>query len=212
MHNAHYYAKILPGENMTLQEIILDYKKRSGLSTSQIALKLGVARSTVMRWEKGEVTQITSKVCTALSKTVGFDVSSLLKGNDGRVKIPVVGYVKGGYDMFAQENYLGEEDASLAEKQLGDYYLKVEGSSMIGVGIMPGSLVLVRSTTHIESGKIAVILIGDEVTVKRFILKNRMVILEAANPDVENRYFTPQEVKTLPVRVIGEVISVKTYL
>lgn len=212
MHNAHYYAKILPGENMTLQEIILDYKKRSGLSTSQIALKLGVARSTVMRWEKGEVTQITSKVCTALSKTVGFDVSPLLKGNDGRVKIPVVGYVKGGYDMFAQENYLGEEDASLAEKQLGDYYLKVEGSSMVGVGIMPGSLVLVRSTTHIESGKIAVILIGDEVTVKRFILKNRMVILEAANPDVENRYFTPQEVKTLPVRVIGEVISIKTYL
>ena len=197
---------------MTLQDIILDYKKRSGLSTSQIALKLGVARSTVMRWEKGEVTQITTKVCAALSKTVGFDVTPLLKGNDGRVKIPVVGYVKGGYDMFAQENYLGEEDASLAEKQLGDYYLKVEGSSMVGVGIMPGSLVLVRSTTHVESGKIAVIMIGEEVTVKRFIVKNRMVILEAANPDVENRYFTPQEVKALPVRILGEVISIKTYL
>ena len=199
-------------KTMTLQDIILDYKKRSGLSTSQIALKLGVARSTVMRWEKGEVTQITTKVCAALSKTVGFDVTPLLKGNDGRVKIPVVGYVKGGYDMFAQENYLGEEDASLAEKQLGDYYLKVEGSSMVGVGIMPGSLVLVRSTPHVESGKIAVIMIGEEVTVKRFIVKNRMVILEAANPDVENRYFTPQEVKALPVRILGEVISIKTYL
>lgn len=197
---------------MTLQELILDYKKKSGLSTSQIALKLGVARSTVLRWEKGEVTQITSKVCAALSKTVGYDVTPLLKGNDGRVKIPVVGYVKGGYDMFAQENYLGEEDSSLAEKQLGDYYLKVEGSSMIGVGIMPGSLVLVRSTTHVENGKIAVVMIGDEVTVKRFLIKNRMIILEAANPDVENRYFTQQEVKELPVRVIGEVISVKTYL
>lgn len=114
--------------------------------------------------------------------------------------------------MFAQENYLGEEDSSLAEKQLGDYYLKVEGSSMIGVGIMPGSLVLVRSTPQIDNGKIAVVMIGDEVTVKRFLIKNRMIILEAANPDVENRYFTPQEVKELPVRVIGEVISVKTYL
>ena len=73
---------------MTLQEVILEYKQRSGLSTSQIALKLGVARSTVMRWEKGEVTQITSKVCAALSKTVGYDVTPLLKGNDGRIKIP----------------------------------------------------------------------------------------------------------------------------
>ncbi len=197
---------------MTLQDIILDYKKRSGLSTSQIALKLGVARSTVMRWEKGEVTQITSKVCAGLSKTVGYDVTPFLKGNDGRVKIPILGYVKGGYDMFAQENYLGEEDASLSEKQLGDYYLKVEGSSMIGVGIMPGSLVLVHSTNHIENGKIGVIMIGDEVTVKRFVLKNKMIILEAANPEVENRYFTQQEVRTLPVRIIGEVLSVKTYL
>ena len=51
--------------------------------------------------------------------------------------------------MFAEENYLGEEDASLADKQLGDYYLKVEGSSMIGVGIMPGSLVLVHATNHV---------------------------------------------------------------
>ena len=102
--------------------------------------------------------------------------------------------------MFAEENYLGEEDASLADKQLGDYYLKVEGSSMIGVGIMPGSLVLVHATNHVE------------VTVKRFLLKNKMVILEAANPEVENRYFTPQEVRSLPVRIIGEVISVKTYL
>lgn len=197
---------------MTLQDIILDYKKRSGLSTSQIALKLGVARSTVMRWEKGEVIQITSKVCAGLSKTVGYDVTPFLKGNDGRVKIPILGYVKGGYDMFAQENYLGEEDASLSEKQLGDYYLKVEGSSMIGVGIMPGSLVLVHSTNHIENGKIGVIMIGDEVTVKRFVVKNKMIILEAANPEVENRYFTQQEVRTLPVRIIGEVLSVKTYL
>ena len=64
----------------------------------------------------------------------------------------------------------------------------------------------------LESGKIAVIMINDEVTVKRFLLKNKMVILEAANPEVENRYFTPQEVRSLPVRIIGEVISVKTYL
>ena len=55
-------------------------------------------------------------------------------------------------------------------------------------------------------------MINDEVTAKRFLLKNKMVILEAANPEVENRYFTPQEVRSLPVRIIGEVISVKTYL
>lgn len=197
---------------MTLQEIIIDYKKRSGLNTSQIALKLGVARSTVMRWEKGDVTHISSKVCTALSRCVGYDVGEHLFGADRRVTIPVVGYVKGGYDMLAQENYLGEEDATLAERQLGDYYLKVEGSSMVGAGIMPGSLLLVRSCRKVDSGSIAVVVVEDEVTVKKVITKGRVLILEAANPDVPNRYFSQEEIKDLPVKIIGKVISVKTYL
>lgn len=196
---------------MTLQEIIQEYKRTSGLNTSQIALKLGVARSTVMRWEKGDVTHISTKVCTSLSKLTGMDVAEHLFGSDKRVQIPVVGYVKGGYDMFAQENYLGVEDASLAEKQMGDYYLKVEGSSMIGAGIMPGSLVLVRSCRKVDSGSIAVVLIDDEVTVKKVITKGRVLILESANPDVPNRYFSAEEVKELPVKILGKVISVKTY-
>ena len=89
---------------------------------------------------------------------------------------------------MAEENYLGEEDASLADKQLGDYYLKVEGSSMIGVGIMPGSLILVHATNHVESGKIAVIMINDEVTVKRFLLKNkRNCVHPVQRKDMDNR-------------------------
>jgi repressor LexA len=54
-------------------------------------------------------------------------------------------------------------------------------------------------------------MVGDEVTVKKVIYKNNMMILEAANPEVENRYFTMNEIKELPVRVIGQVLSCKTY-
>ena len=38
-----------------------------------------------------------------------------------------------------------------------------------------------------------------------------MMILEAANPDYETRYFTAREVRSLPVRILGRVISCKTY-
>lgn len=82
---------------------------------------------------------------------------------------------------------------------------------MNGIGIMDGSLVLVQQRDHVENGDIGVVLVGDEVTVKRVVFKKDMLILEAANPDVENRYFTSKEVKDLPVRIIGKVISVKTY-
>lgn len=197
---------------MTLQEIITEYERKTGKTASRIATELGVSRSTALRWEAGEIKKVSSAVAKRLSKMLGYDVEPILKGYDTTVKIPVLGYAKAGYDMFAQENYLGEEVASIDDARNGDYYLKVEGSSMVGAGIMPGSLVLVHQTDVIDSGKIAVVLIGDEVTIKRYINKGKLVVLEAANPEVENRYFTRSEVAELPVRIIGEVIAVKTYL
>jgi hypothetical protein len=54
---------------------------------------------------------------------------------------------------------------------------------------------------------IAIILIGDnEATVKRVIKKEHLLILEAANPNVENMYFTEKDVEELPVRIIGKVL------
>ena len=52
---------------------------------------------------------------------------------------------------------------------------------------------------------------GEEVTVKRIIKKPDMLILEATNPLVENRYFSNEEVEQLPVRIIGKVVYTKTY-
>lgn len=83
---------------------------------------------------------------------------------------------------------------------------------MVGVGIMDGSYVLVQQTSTIKNHEIGVVMIADEVTVKRIIFKKNLLILEAANPDASPRYFTPDEVHSLPIRIIGKVLSVKTFL
>ena len=210
-HVVAYTVIMIPVNIMDLKDLIREYKQKTGVTDSEIARRTGVSRSTVMRWSRGEIHRVSSETMERLSEMMGYNVEPVLKGMDISIRLPVLGYVKAGYDLFAQENYLGEEEASLEERKNGDYYLKVTGNSMIGVGIMDGSLVLVRQCSTIPSGKIGVVMIGDEVTVKRVIYKNHMMILEAANPDVENRYFTAKEIESLPVRVIGEVLSCKTY-
>ena len=195
---------------MELKDVIQEYKDKTGVSDSEIARRTGVSRSTAARWSSGDIHRVSEDTAARLSKMLGYNISPVLKGMDIVVKLPVLGYVKAGYDLFAEENYLGEEEASLQDCRRGDYYLKVTGDSMVGDGIMDGSLVLVRQTDTIESGKIGVILVGEEVTVKRVIYKESMMILEAANPDVKNRYFTGREVRSIPVRIIGQVISCKT--
>lgn len=196
---------------MELKDLINEYKEKTGMSDSEIARRTGVSRSTAARWSNGDIHRLSPEAKERLSQLLGYDIEPLLKGMEVNYRLPVLGYVKAGYDLFAEENYLGEEDVTFDEKKKGDYYLKVTGDSMNGIGIMENSLVLVQQCDHIESGKIGVVMIGDEVTVKKVVFKKDMMILEAANPHVENRYFSPQEIRTLPVRIIGQVLSCKTY-
>ena len=81
---------------------------------------------------------------------------------------------------------------------------------MEGSHIYDGDLVFVRQCDTVEDGKIAVVLIGEEATVKKVRYKNDLMILEASNPKYEPKYFTPQEVADLPVRILGQVRFVRT--
>lgn len=196
---------------MELKEIIQEYKRKTGYSDAEIARRADVSRSTAVRWSKGEIKNVNQETMEKLSQLVGYNIEPFLKGMDVSFSMPILGYVRGGYDLFAEENYLGEEEVSLQEKKDGDFYLKVVGDSMIGDGIMDGSLVLVQQCNHLDSGTIGVVLVGNEVTVKKVIYKKDMLILEASNPDVSNRYFSSEEVQELPVRILGKVLSCKTY-
>ena len=142
---------------MDLREIISTYKKKTGASDADIAARTGVSRSTVTRWSGGTVRRISGETMRRVSEMVGFNIEPVMKGMNINVRLPVLGYVKAGYDLFAEENYLGEEEASIEDAARGDYYLKVTGDSMNGIGILDGSLVLVRQCADVDSGKIAVV-------------------------------------------------------
>lgn len=197
---------------MELKDIIKDYKYRHQLTNDEIAKKLGVTKSTVGRWISGDVKRIQDETLQRLNEILGYDVEPIIKGSSVHLKRPILGYAKAGYNMFTQENYMGEEEITEEDFYKGDYFLEIQGDSMTGSGIMDGDLALIKQCQSVASGEIAVVMIGDdEVTVKKIIKKPDMLILEATNPQVENRYFTKEEVEYLPVRIIGKVVYTKTY-
>lgn len=103
-----------------------------------------------------------------------------------REGIPIVGRVAAGNPVLAQEHI--EEYCSLpAEffRPSADYFLRVTGDSMIGVGIFDEDLLAVHSTSEAKNGDIVVARIEDEVTVKRLQRgKHKYDIeLHAENPD-----------------------------
>ncbi len=197
---------------MELNEILREYKQKKGVTNDFIAEQVGVTKSTVSRWLSGEVRRVQDNTLEKLSSLIGYDIKPFLNGTVIHFKKPILGTAKAGYDYFAEENYQGYIDVTENDNQKGDYFLQITGNSMEGAKIHDGDLIFVHSCNDVRSGEIAVILIErQEVTVKRVIKKAGMLILEAANPEVENRYFTLEEVANLPVQIIGKVIYSKTF-
>lgn len=191
---------------MTLSELIHLFRQKNSLTFEELGQAAGVSKTTASRWESGDIKRLSPENKAKLSQLFDIDVDDYLSNHFFK---PVLGEVKAGYDMFASQNILGYEEVTKREADQGDYYLKVKGNSMIGSRIYDGDLIYVQSTHSVENGEIAVVLInGDEATVKKVQRKDELFILEATNPDVENRYFSPLDIAELPVQIIGRVLKV----
>ena len=86
-------------------------------------------------------------------------------------------------------------------KHLEEFALRVRGESMLGAGILPGDLVVVRRQPTANNGEIVVALLEDEATVKRFSLKNGRVWLLP-----ENEAYSP--IDGTYAQILGKVAAV----
>ncbi|MFT5481966.1 MAG: repressor LexA [Halieaceae bacterium] len=102
--------------------------------------------------------------------------------------IPIIGRVAAGSPMLAEEHIEDYCDVSPELfKPSADYFLRVHGDSMIGIGICDGDLLAVHNTQHAKKGDVVVARIDDEVTVKRFqpTQTNHLIELLPENPDFQ---------------------------
>ena len=82
--------------------------------------------------------------------------------------IPIVGRVAAGEPILAEQNIEDyQEMPSSSFHPHADYFLRVQGQSMVDVGIMDGDLLAVHQQPTAENQQIVVARVDGEVTVKR---------------------------------------------
>lgn len=122
------------------------------------------------------------------------------------VKLPIIGTVTAGPNGLAYSEPIGEEwtDEDDINNGAKYYWLKVRGDSMIGEGIMPGDLALIREQSDIESGDLAIVVVDDEEgTLKRVYKKENSLVLQSANAAYPPRIFAGTELNL--IRIVGKV-------
>ena len=116
---------------------------------------------------------------------------------------PLLGRVQAGRPTEAVEDIEGYVPAPVGRSEEGLFALRVEGRSMVGAGILPGDLVIVRRQPTADSGALVVALVDGEATVKRLRRRGGRVELHPENPEFE------------PIRadremtVLGKVVEVR---
>jgi len=117
--------------------------------------------------------------------------------NEDLLKIPLLGTVAAGVPILAEENFDGNVvmHRSMLKKNKKYFALRVKGESMSGVGILEGDTAIIEKQNTVRNGEIAVAVIDDAVTLKRFYKESSRIRLQAENPAYKPIY--SQDVKVL---------------
>jgi len=133
----------------------------------------------------------------------GLDESSN-RNNSDENEIPVLGKIAAGTPVEAIQNEVARIPLPSNIEKNGEFFgLKVQGDSMIEAGINDGDTVIVKKTSNVDSGLIAVVLIDDqEATLKRVRKKGNTIALEAANRNYGTKIYAANRIK-----IQGKLIS-----
>ena len=119
-------------------------------------------------------------------------------------EISILGTIAAGTPIEAIQQEVDRVALPENLKNNGEHYgLKVKGDSMIGAGINDGDTVIVKKTSNVDSGQIAVVLIDDqEATLKRIRKKGNTIALEAANKNYGTKIYAAARIK-----IQGKLVS-----
>ncbi|MGE5328104.1 MAG: helix-turn-helix domain-containing protein [Deltaproteobacteria bacterium] len=129
------------------------------------------------------------------------------------IKIPILGVVRAGKPMYAEENIVDytyiEKDKTNGSRIFG---LKVVGDSMNMIGIQEGDTIVVKEQPDIEDGEIGIVLIdGEEATIKKVFKTNGNITLmpQSTNPKHQPQIY---DINKTEIKIIGKAIEFRRKL
>jgi len=118
-------------------------------------------------------------------------------------EVPLLGHVAAGAPILAEENFDGNIilHRSMVKKNRKYFALKVKGDSMIGAGILEDDIAIIEKQSTVSNGEIAVAVIDEAVTLKRFYKESTRVRLQAENPAYKPIYSND-------VKILGRLYTI----
>ena len=197
---------------------IKQLREEHGKSQTDLAKYLGITPQAVSGYENGRRNPPTD-ICQRIADFFFVSTDYVLgrSDNPGQVKppsktvrIPVLGRVAAGIPFDAVEEIVDFEDIPATLARSGEYFgLRIKGDSM-SPRILNGDTVIVRRQDDADSGDIVIALVNSsEGCCKRFKRFAGGISLISINPAYEPLVYSDDEIKNLPVQIVGRVVELR---
>lgn len=205
---------------MDIGEKINQLRIKKGLTLEQIGDAVGVNKATVMKWESGMIKNMRRDKIAKLAEVLGTSPAYLMgwesaEGVSGIMPIrkkafPLLGKIACGEPTFAEEQHEAWIEAT--DDIDADFCVRASGDSMNGAHIEDGDVVFIKQAPVVDSGKIAAVCIGDEITLKfcDYRPADGMLILTPANPAFRTQVYSGEQLNQ--IRILGRAVCLQKKL
>ena len=192
-----------------------------GISYQELAEKTGISKSTIQRYETGNIKSIPVEKLDALAKGLETTVEQLISGTspvktaeiieNNIFSIPVFDSASAGFGCYADSCAVCYMPTFIQHGGEWDDYLwiNVKGDSMAPL-IDDGDRILVKKQDSVENGSVAVVMIEEEAFVKKVKFGKNWVELHSINPYYPVRRIKKEEEASF--RIVGLVKEVSKKL
>ena len=203
---------------MTRGEKIKMIRERPGLSQTALADKINVSKQTMYKYENNIVTNIPTDKIEAIALVCHCTPEYLMGWEDEeptapihpdikdikKYRTPMLGDVACGTPIVANPEYETYIETDFNPK--ANHCVRARGDSMIGARIYDGDIVFIKDCDMVDNGDIAVVIIDDEVTLKRFYYypDQNIVQLIAENPAYAPLVYSGEEINH--IKIVGKAL------
>ncbi len=199
---------------------LVTLRKERKLTQAELAKALNVTQAAIGNWELGK-REPDNKTLSDIADFFHVSIDYLVGRTDEpeshyglypvtKKKFPVLGKVACGEPIFAEED---RETWITASADIdADFCLIAQGESMSGAHIEDGDIVFIKEMPAVENGYIAVVLIGDEATLKYIDWRpdTATLILTPANPAFRTQIYQGGELDQ--IRILGMAVTLQKSL
>lgn len=197
---------------MSFSDKIKTLRKERGMTLEQVGDLVGVGKSTVRKWESGQIANMRRDKIAKLAHALNVSPSYLMGWDENAIAIekmdishiPIIGDTAAGQPIIANREYDEYIDIPNDGKRF-DAALRVTGDSM-EPNYHISDLALIRYQEDVEDGQIAVVCLDDEVTLKRIYHVPHGLILASDNKKYPPHTVTTEDIPN--IHLLGRAVGV----